>query len=124
MTIDFLEELRWRGLLHQATDEEGIAKHLVDPGAHQRRAYAGFDPTADSLTIGNLVPIMVLVHFARAGHEPIVLMGGGTGLIGDPSGKSDERTLMTTETVEANVTSQQRIFEAVFAGAGLGSPTI
>ncbi len=124
MSINFLEELRWRGLLHQVTDEEGIAAHLGDPAASGRRAYAGFDPTADSLTIGNLVPIMVLVHFARAGHEPIVLMGGGTGLIGDPSGKSDERTLMTTETVETNVASQRRIFEAVFAGAGLGSPTI
>ena len=124
MTIDFLEELRWRGLLHQVTDEEGMAAHLGDPGAPRRRAYAGFDPTADSLTIGNLVPIMVLVHFARAGHEPIVLMGGGTGLIGDPSGKSDERTLMTPETVERHVASQRRIFEAVFAGAGLGTPTI
>ena len=121
MGIDFLEELKWRGLLHQCTDERGLTGHLS--GA-RRRAYAGFDPTADSLTIGNLVPIMMLVHFARAGHEPIVVMGGGTGLIGDPSGKSAERTLMTVETVAGNVASQRRIFEAVFAGAGVGAPSI
>ena len=124
MSTNFLEELRWRGLLHQCTDEPGLVAHLADAGAGRRRAYAGFDPTADSLTIGNLVPIMCLVHFARAGHEPIVVMGGGTGLIGDPSGKSAERTLMTTETVTANVHSQRRIFDAVFAGAGLPAPTI
>ena len=124
MSTNFLEELRWRGLLHQCTDEPGLAAHLADAAAGPRRAYAGFDPTADSLTIGNLVPIMCLVHFARAGHEPIVVMGGGTGLIGDPSGKSAERTLMTAETVTANVNSQRRIFEAVFSGAGLKAPTI
>ncbi len=124
MSTNFLDELRWRGLLHQCTDEPGLLAHLADTAAGPRRAYAGFDPTADSLTIGNLVPIMCLVHFARAGHEPIVVMGGGTGLIGDPSGKSAERTLMTTETVTANVNSQRRIFEAVFAGAGLPAPTI
>ncbi|MDQ7012676.1 MAG: tyrosine--tRNA ligase [Planctomycetota bacterium] len=122
--IDFLEELRWRGLLHQCTDEQGLAAHLADPGANPRRAYAGFDPTADSLTIGNLVPIMALVHFARAGHKPLVVMGGGTGMIGDPSGKSAERTLMTTETIAANVARQRGIFEAVFAGAGLPEPEI
>jgi len=121
MAIDFLEELKWRGLLHQCTDERGLTEHLA---AGRRRAYAGFDPTADSLTIGNLVPIMMLVHLARCGHEPIVVMGGGTGLIGDPSGKSAERMLMTEETVAANVASQRRIFEAVFAAAGVGSPTI
>lgn len=121
---DFLEELRWRGLLHQCTDEAGLAEHLADPAGHPRRAYAGFDPTADSLTIGNLVPIMALVHLARAGHEPIVLMGGGTGLIGDPSGKSAERRLMTAETVARHVDGQRRIFERVFAGAGERPPTI
>ncbi len=121
MAIDFLEELKWRGLLHQCTDERGLTEHLA---AGRRRAYAGFDPTADSLTIGNLVPIMMLVHLARCGHEPIVVMGGGTGLIGDPSGKSAERMLMTEDTVAANVASQRRIFEAVFAAAGVGSPTI
>ncbi|MCC7388672.1 MAG: tyrosine--tRNA ligase [Phycisphaerales bacterium] len=124
MSINFLDELRWRGLLHQCTDEQGLTSHLADPVAARRRAYAGFDPTANSLTIGNLVPIMCLAHFARAGHEPVVVMGGGTGLIGDPSGKTAERTLMTAETVAGNVASQRRIFEAVFRGAGLTVPTI
>ncbi len=123
-TIDFLDELTWRGLIHQATDLEGLKAHLANPDREPRTAYAGFDPTADSLTIGNLVPIMCLVHFARAGHTPIVLMGGGTGLIGDPSGKSAERTLMTEEMVRTNVDSQRSIFQAVFAGAGFDEPNI
>ncbi|MFG0244214.1 MAG: tyrosine--tRNA ligase [Phycisphaerales bacterium JB054] len=122
--IDFLDELRWRGLLHQCTDEQGLAAHLADPAGNPRRGYAGFDPTANSLTIGNLVPIMCLVHFARAGHRPIVIMGGGTGMIGDPSGKSAERTLMTVETIADHVSHQRGIFESVFAGAGLPAPEI
>ncbi|MFI4881008.1 MAG: tyrosine--tRNA ligase, partial [Phycisphaerales bacterium JB064] len=89
-----------------------------------KRIYCGFDPTADSLTIGNLVPIMMLVHVARAGHEPVVVMGGGTGLIGDPSGKSAERTLISREGIEANVRAQRPIFGGVFAGAGVGEPNI
>lgn len=119
--IDLLEELRWRGLLHQCTDEAGLAEHLSDA---PKRIYCGFDPTADSLTIGNLVPIMTLVHVARAGHEPVVVMGGGTGLVGDPSGKSDERQLLRREQIEANVNAQRPIFGGVFAGAGLGEPPI
>lgn len=117
MTIDFLEELRWRGLLHQCTDEARLREHLKS-GA--RRAYVGFDPTADSLTIGNLVPTMMLAHFQRAGHRPVVVMGGGTGLIGDPSGKSAERQLLTEEQVAANVNAQRRIFDRIWTGAGLG----
>ncbi|MEM1331130.1 MAG: tyrosine--tRNA ligase [Planctomycetota bacterium] len=119
--MDFLDELLWRGLLKDCTDEQRLRDHLAS-GA--RRAYCGFDPTADSLTIGNLVPIMLLVHFARAGHEPVVVMGGGTGLIGDPSGKSAERQLMTGETVQQNVDAQRPIFERVFAGAGQPAPMI
>ncbi len=111
---DYVDELRWRGLFHQATDEDGLRAHLATPG---RLAYAGFDPTADSLTIGNLVPIMMLVHLARAGHAPVVVMGGGTGLIGDPSGKSAERQLMTREMVAGNVAAQRTIFDRVFANA-------
>jgi len=121
MATNFLDELEWRGLLHQATDEAGLRAHL---GQGRRRGYAGFDPTADSLTIGNLVPIMMLVHFARSGHEPVVVMGGGTGLIGDPSGKSAERQLLTEEVVAAHVEQQRPIFERVFGNAGLGPPTI
>ncbi len=114
---DFLEELRWRGLIHQCTDEKGLAAHLADPDKAPRAAYIGYDPTADSLTIGNLVTIMMLVHFQRAGHQPVVLMGGGTGLIGDPSGKSAERQLLTEERVRANVESQRSIFGRIFQNA-------
>lgn len=121
---DFIEELRWRGLLHQCTDEEGLRAHLADPAKQPRRAYAGFDPTADSLTIGNLVPLMMLVHVARAGHQPVVVMGGGTGLIGDPSGKSAERQLLSEERVRANVEAIRGIFERVFRHAGAPLPAI
>ena len=106
----FLREMSWRGLIHQCTDLPTLDAHLA--GA-PRRAYAGFDPTADSLTIGNLVTIMALAHLQRAGHTPIVLMGGATGLIGDPSGKSAERTLQTKEQVEANVARIRKIFEGI-----------
>lgn len=111
--MDLLEELQWRGMLHQGTDLEGLRVHLSNPSSSRRRIYAGFDPTADSLTIGNLVPIMLLKHIQRAGHEPIVLMGGGTGLIGDPSGKSAERQLMTAETVERHISKQRPIFSSI-----------
>ena len=111
---DFLAELEWRGMLHQTTDAAALRAHLAS-GA--RRAYIGFDPTADSLTIGNLATMMLLAHFQRAGHEPVVIAGGGTGLIGDPGGKSAERPLLAIETVRANVESQKRIFGAVLPGA-------
>ncbi|MGA1224407.1 MAG: tyrosine--tRNA ligase, partial [Phycisphaerales bacterium] len=103
----FLDELTWRGLLHQTTSPE-LAAHL---GSGARSGYAGFDPTSDSLTIGNFMGIKLLAHLQRAGHRPIVVSGGGTGLIGDPSGKSAERQLLTRELVEHNVRSQQRIFD-------------
>ncbi len=107
---DFLPELEWRNLLKDVTDREGLSEHF---STGRRRIYSGFDPTADSLTIGNLVPIMMLAHAKRAGHEAVVLMGGGTGLIGDPSGKSAERQLQTSETVERHVAAQKPIFESV-----------
>lgn len=112
-TDAFLTDLRFRNLINQCTDEAGLAGHLrtADAAAGGRRAYVGFDPTADSLTIGNLVGIIALARWQRAGHTPVVVMGGGTGLIGDPSGKSAERQLRTRETVQANVESQKRIFE-------------
>ncbi len=118
---DFLDEIAWRGLLHQCTDEAGLRRHLA---TGSRRAYAGFDPTADSLTIGNLVPITALAHLQRAGHTPVVVMGGGTGMIGDPSGKSAERLLMTRERVEANVDSQRRTFEALLDFSGPNAAVI
>lgn len=104
---NFLDELHWRGLLHQ-TAGQGVEDHLQTPG---RIAYCGFDPTRDSLTIGNFMAIKMLMHWQRAGHRPIVLMGGGTGLIGDPSGKDAERQLLSPEQVEANIHGQRRVFE-------------
>ena len=92
-----LGELEWRGLLHQTT--EGLAATLE---RGPLTAYCGFDPTAPSLHVGNLIPIMGLVHLQRAGHRPIALVGGGTGYIGDPSGKASERQLNTAETIAAN----------------------
>ena len=93
-----LDELEWRGLLYQRTEGLSAALHngLV-------AGYIGFDPTADSLHVGSLVPVMGLVHLQKAGHRPIGLVGGGTGLIGDPSGKASERNLLTPEQVAANV---------------------
>jgi tyrosyl-tRNA synthetase len=96
-TIPLLDELAWRGLLFQHT--EGAAAALATPLA----GYCGFDPTAPSLHVGNLVPVMGLVHLQRAGHRPVVLVGGGTGMIGDPSGRTSERQLNTPEIVAANV---------------------
>jgi tyrosyl-tRNA synthetase len=98
ITHTLLDELRWRGLLYQHTD--GVAA-LLQRGVVS--GYAGFDPTASSLHVGNLVPIMGLVHLQRSGHRPIALVGGGTGLIGDPSGKAAERALLSAEVVEENV---------------------
>jgi len=103
-----LEELAWRGLLYQRTAHEPLDAHLSTLG---RIGYCGFDPTADSLTIGNLIPITLLVHWQRAGHRPLILMGGGTGLIGDPSGKDRERPLLDADRVEANIARQRLIFE-------------
>ncbi len=97
VNFDILDELMWRGMLFQHT--EGLPRALE---AGPVTAYAGFDPTATSLHVGSLVPIMGLVHLQRAGHRPVALVGGGTGLIGDPSGKSAERQLHTAFTVSAN----------------------
>jgi tyrosyl-tRNA synthetase len=125
-TPDLLAELRRRGLLHQTTGDEALRAHLADPALHPRRGYVGFDPTADSLTIGNLVPIILLRHLQLAGHVPVVVMGGGTGLIGDPSGKSAERALLSEEQVRANVEAQRPIFERVidFSVAGERAPLL
>src|SRR6476661_6431026 len=86
----FLEELRWRGLLESVTSDD-LPAYLA---ARRRTLYVGFDPTADSLHLGNLIPVMALAHAQRHGHRPLVLVGGGTGLIGDPSGKTAERNLL------------------------------
>lgn len=107
---DFISELQWRGRLAQCTDETGLRKHLA---TGTRRCYIGFDPTADSLTVGNLVQIITLALVQRSGHVPVVVVGGGTGLIGDPSGKTAERTLRTRDEVNANVESQKRIYDRI-----------
>jgi len=105
--MNFIEELSWRGLLHQTAGND-VDTYLATPG---QVGYCGFDPTADSLTIGNLMPIKMLMTWQRAGHCPIVLMGGGTGLIGDPSGRDSERQLLTAEQVEHNISRQRQIME-------------
>jgi tyrosyl-tRNA synthetase len=103
---NFIEELRWRGLIHDTTP--GVEEHLSKGMA---RAYIGFDPTAPSLTIGNYVQIMLLTFFQRAGHQPVVLMGGATGRIGDPSGKDKERELKTADELDKNIAHQKKQLE-------------
>ncbi len=97
MAKNFIEELTWRGMVHDTMP--GVDEHLMES---MRSAYVGFDPTADSLHIGNLVPIMLLAHYQRCGHKPVALVGGATGMIGDPSGKSSERNLLDEKTLRHN----------------------
>ncbi len=118
---DLFDDLAARGLIHQETDPAGLRAHCV--GA-SRRLYCGFDPTASSLTIGNLVPILLLRRFQLAGHRPVVVMGGGTGLIGDPSGKEAERTLRTRDEIRANIDGQRPIFERILDFSGPTAATI
>ncbi|MBP9947113.1 MAG: tyrosine--tRNA ligase [Vicinamibacteria bacterium] len=97
---DLYEDLVWRGLVHQATDETFIRGWLA---SGSRTLYVGFDPTASSLHVGSLLPLMMLRRFQKAGHKPIALVGGATGMIGDPSGKSEERNLLSADALAANV---------------------
>src|SRR3990172_5172861 len=99
MQSDIFADLSWRGLIHQSTDDRFLSDWL---GNGPRVLYAGFDPTADSLHVGSLLPLMLLRRFQRAGHRPIALLGGATGMIGDPSGKTEERKLLAAETLRAN----------------------
>jgi len=110
MKKNFVEELKWRGMLHDIMPgtEEQLAKEVTS-------GYIGFDPTADSLHIGNLAQIMVLVHFQRCGHKPFALVGGATGMVGDPSGKSAERNLLSEETLNHNVACVQKQLEKFLA---------
>ena len=100
--MDLIEELKWREMLHDIMPglEEQLAKEST-------AGYVGFDPTADSLHIGNLVPVMLLLHWQRAGHKPVVLVGGATGMVGDPSGKTKERQLLDLDVMEHNLNSQK-----------------
>ena len=97
MANNFIAVLKWRGMIHDVMP--GAEEHLLE---QMRAAYVGFDPTADSLHIGNLVPIMLLAHYQRCGHKPVALVGGATGMIGDPSGKSAERNLLDEATLRHN----------------------
>ncbi|HEX9826789.1 MAG TPA: tyrosine--tRNA ligase, partial [Flavobacteriaceae bacterium] len=105
MANAFVEELRWRGMVHDIMPgtEEQLNKEMTT-------AYIGFDPTSDSLHIGSLVQIILLVHFQNFGHKPIALVGGATGMIGDPSGKSDERNLLDEKTLKHNVEGIKKVF--------------
>jgi len=115
---DIYAELHWRGLVHQATDPAFLPGWLQ---AGSRTVYAGFDPTADSLHVGSLLPLLYLRRFQRAGHRPVALVGGATGMIGDPSGKSEERNLLSRDQLQANVAGlekQMRAFLDFDAAAG------
>ena len=104
--MNFVEELQWRGMLHTSIPE--TEAHL---NAHMRKAYIGFDPTASSLGVGNMVQIMTLLHFQQCGHKPVALIGGATGMVGDPSGKSAERNLLGEEELRYNQECQQKQLE-------------
>ena len=117
--MDIMEDLQWRGLVHQVTDKEALARRLQSGPV---TLYNGLDPTADSLTIGNLVPILVLRRFQLAGHVPIALVGGGTGLIGDPSGRSEERGLNPQETVAAWTEKIKKQVEPILDFNAAGNP--
>ncbi len=104
--MSYIKELSWRGMIHDMTPETAaiMEKEMIT-------GYAGFDPTAESLHIGNLVPIMLLVHLQRAGHKPIALVGGATGMIGDPSGKKAERKLLSEDILNKNLAGQRKQLE-------------
>ena len=107
MPENFISELKWRGMIHDIMPgtEEALLKKISS-------GYIGFDPTADSLHIGNLVQIMTLVHFQRSGHKPYALIGGATGMVGDPSGKSEERNLLDSETLNHNLSCIKKQLES------------
>ncbi|HHB0036606.1 TPA: tyrosine--tRNA ligase [Staphylococcus aureus] len=111
MTNVLIEDLKWRGLIYQQTDEQGIEDLL---NKEQVTLYCGADPTADSLHIGHLLPFLTLRRFQERGHRPIVLIGGGTGMIGDPSGKSEERVLQTEEQVDKNIEGISKQMHNIF----------
>jgi tyrosyl-tRNA synthetase len=116
---DLLADFEARGLVHQSTEAAGLRHWLATPG---RRVYAGFDPTADSLHVGHLVALMLLRRVAAAGHEPVALIGGATGMIGDPSGRSEERNLLSPEDLATNIAGVGRQIRAVLAAPGPTGP--
>ena len=113
--MDILEDLKWRGAFNQETDEEGLRELLNEK---KISLYCGTDPTGDSLHIGHLIPFIMLKRFEMAGHHPYILVGGGTGSIGDPSGRKTERQLQTKEQVEHNVQALTEQVTRLFGGSG------
>lgn len=111
MTNELIQDLQWRGLLYQQTDEEGMGKLLNE---QKISLYCGVDPTADSMHIGHIVPLLTLRRFQMHGHQPILLVGGATGMIGDPSGRNEERQLQTTEQIDRNVEGIKVQMEQIF----------
>ncbi|RMC23683.1 MULTISPECIES: tyrosine--tRNA ligase [unclassified Lactobacillus] len=110
--FDILEDLKWRGAINQQTDEAGLAKYLQE---HDELAlYCGTDPTGDSLHIGHLIPFMILKRFQLAGYHPVIVIGGGTGNIGDPSGRKSERVLLSAEKLHQNEVALTRQMEKLF----------
>src|SRR6201991_3078275 len=104
--MNLIEELKWRGMIQDIMPgtEEQLLKEMTC-------GYIGFDPTADSLHIGSLVPILLLVHLQKAGHKPVALVGGATGMVGDPSGKSEERNLLSEDVLNHNLACVKRQLE-------------
>jgi tyrosyl-tRNA synthetase len=115
MTHDLFSNFQSRGLVHQSTDPDALRQWLA---GGSRRVYAGFDPTADSLHVGHLVALMLLRRVAAAGHEPVALVGGATGMIGDPSGRSEERNLLSPAELAANVAGVERQIRAILETTG------
>jgi tyrosyl-tRNA synthetase len=111
MKEKLMEDLKWRGLLYQQTDEAGLEDLL---SKEKISLYCGVDPTADSMHIGHIVPLLTLRRFQMHGHRPILLVGGATGMIGDPSGRSEERQLQTTEQIDKNVSAIKKQMEQIF----------
>jgi tyrosyl-tRNA synthetase len=118
MTLDLITDFEARGLIHQATDTARLREWLATPG---RRVYAGFDPTADSLHVGHLVALVLLRRVAEAGHEPVALIGGATGMIGDPSGRSEERNLLSADELAANIAGVGTQIRHILGAAGPGA---
>ncbi|WP_019243892.1 MULTISPECIES: tyrosine--tRNA ligase [Bacillus] len=109
--MDLLQDLQWRGIIYQQTDEEGLKDQLAKEST---ALYCGVDPTADSMHIGHLLPFLTLRRFQQHGHKPIILVGGATGMIGDPSGKKQERQLQSIETIQHNVECLKKQMERIF----------
>ena len=105
MVSQMIDDLRARGMVAQVSNEDELIEHLT---SGMRTVYCGFDPTADSLHIGNLVPLLALRRFQLAGHRPVLLVGGATGMVGDPGGKSKERQLLSQENIAHNVEHQTK----------------